>query len=326
MLSCKHADNLSAILIQKGRMHMADFIFYHDKPMSLHTLMNMHNASMNIFSELSQYNKPHGDLSGMCSKHIEVTPDAIQHYIDVAGYANNDGYLKNRLEFLPSYLGGLSQQQRQSFCKTTTQVLQKLAKENYPNHAGSVTFFDWGTPRIYLFDNPDTESANTPTPSPSKTLKTDNVDVENEDINSPLSTSADSIGNQRRLIQRQQQALNDDDENKQETPDKPTTPQQIVDDNLQREQQLQVEQQQADAVNDDDDEKEKRDRRRQQRRTKQRLTKEQEAEIIRERCLAEEAKRNAELKHPTNKWRNSSGNHGSRGGHNGPTVPDGPSL
>ena len=269
--------------------------------MTFHSLMELHASSMNIFSKLSQYNELNGDLSGTCSNHIEITQEAVQNYINVAGYAN-DGYLKNQVEeFAPSYLGNLNQQQRHNFCKTTTQVLQKLAKESYPNHAGSVTFFDWGTPRIYLFDKlDDNESANT-TPNPSK------------------KHSVDRLASQRRLLRQQVQI---DDNNSHSDDDdlqvKPTSPSPNDNDNSLR----QAINQQQQAI-DDDDEKKKRDRRRQQRqRRKQRqLTQKEEAQIIRERCLKAEAKRNAEQKHPTNKWRNSSGNHGASGRSH---TPDGP--
>lgn len=279
---------------------MADFIFYHNPSMNYQSLMELHASSMNVFSDLSQYNATTGDLSGTCNKHIEVTPEAVQNYINVAGYAS-DGYLKNQVEeFVPSYLGNLNQQQRQSFCKTTTQVLQKLAKESYPSHVGSVTFFDWGTPRIYLFNNKkDTESANTDTLSHNK-HSVDRINEE-EDTNSPLSTSVDRLASQRRLLRQQVQI---DDNNSHSDDDdlqvKPTSPSPNDNDNSLR----QAINQQQQAIDDDDDEnynKKKRDRRLQrQRRTKQRLTQEQqeEARIIRERCLADEAKRNAELKHP----------------------------
>lgn len=315
MVLFSHVDNLSATLVLERKMLMADFIFYHNPAMNYHSLLELHAASMNVFTDLGQYNEAHGDLSGMCSNHIEITPDAVKHYIDVAGYTN-DGYLQNRLDdFVPSYLGGLSQQQRANFCKTTTQVLQKLARDNYPSHTGSVTFFDWGTPRIYLFDNPDTESANT-TPNPSKKHSVDQINEE-EDTNSPLSTSADSLASQRRLLRQQVQI---DDNNSHSDDDdlqvKPTSPSPNDNDNSLR----QAINQQQQAI-DDDDEKKKRDRRRQQRqRRKQRqLTQKEEAQIIRERCLKAEAKRNAELKHPTNKRRNSSSNASGRS-----HTPDGP--
>lgn len=302
---------------------MADFIYYHNPSMNYHSLMELHASSMNIFSDLSQYNELNGDLAGTCNIHIEVTPEAVKHYIDVAGYAS-DGYLKNQVEeFVPSYLGNLNQQQRKSFCKTTTQVLQKLAKESYPSHVGSVTFFDWGTPRIYLFNNKtDTESINTATPRLHSLNQSNKDNTDEEDINSPFSTSsADSPANMQRLLQRQQQAVNndgrDDDNDNEPEPAKPTPPSpNINDSSLQQS----IHQQQQ-AIEDDDDEEEekkKRDRRLQKQRTRQRQSNQQTeqekqdetARIIRERCLAEEAKRDAELKHPsTRKHRPSGNNH-----------------
>ena len=304
---------------QKGRMRMADFIFYHNPAMNYHSLLELHAASMNVFTDLGQYNEEHGDLSGMCSNHIEMSSDAVQHYIDVAGYANNDGYLQNRLdEFVPSYLGGLDLQQRQHFCKTTTQVLRKLARDNYPTHVGSVIFFDWGTPRIYLFNNKtDTESINTATPRLHSLNQSNKDNTDEEDINSPFSTSsADSPANMQRLLQRQQQAVNndgrDDDNDNEPEPAKPTPPSpNINDSSLQQS----IHQQQQ-AIDDDDknDNKKKRDRRLQRQRNRQRQSQQQsqadkqaeEARIIRERCLADEAKRDAELKHPSTR------KHGSR--------------
>lgn len=300
MVLFSHVDNLSATLVLERKMLMADFIFYHNPAMNYHSLLELHAASMNVFTDLGQYNEEHGDLSGMCSNHIEMSSDAVQHYIDVAGYANNDGYLQNRLdEFVPSYLGGLDLQQRQHFCKTTTQVLRKLARDNYPTHVGSVIFFDWGTPRIYLFNNKtDTESINTATPR----LHSLNQSTDEEDI--PFSTSADSPANMQRLLQRQQQAVNnnrrDDDNDDESEPAKPTPPSPNINDSSL--QQSIHQQQQAIEDGDDEDEKRKRDRRLQKQRTKQRLTQEQqqadEARIIREQCLKAEAKRDEELKHP----------------------------
>lgn len=294
--------------------------------MNYHSLMELHASSMNIFSDLSQYNELNGDLSGTCSNHIEITPDAVKHYIDVAGYAS-DGYLKNQVEeFVPSYLGNLNQQQRQNFCKTTTQVLQKLAKESYPSHVGSVTFFDWGTPRIYLFNNKkDTESANTDTLSHNKhSVSRRN---EKEDTNSPLSTSADSF--QRRLL-RQQVQIDDNNSHDDDLQVKPTSPSPNDNDNSLRHA---VEQQQQATTDDDDDanEKKKRDRRLQRQRNRQRQSQhqtEQEkqdetARIIRERCLAAEAKRNAELKHPK---RNNGSGHSANGRSHQPTPDNGPSF
>lgn len=294
--------------------------------MNYHSLMELHASSMNIFSDLSQYNELNGELSGTCNIHIEVTPEAVKHYIDVAGYAS-DGYLKNQVEeFVPSYLGNLNQQQRKSFCKTTTQVLQKLAKESYPSHVGSVTFFDWGTPRIYLFDSKsDTESANTATPG----YKKHSVSRRNEkeDTNSPLSTSADSF--QRRLL-RQQVQIDDNNSHDDDLQVKPTSPSPNDNSNSLRQA---VEQQQQATTDDDDDanEKKKRDRRLQRQHTRQRQSQhqtEQEkqdetARIIRERCLAAEAKRNAELKHPK---RNNGSGHSANGQSHQPTPDNGPSF
>ena len=307
--------------------------------MTYHSLMELHASSMNIFSKLSQYNATTGDLSGTCNKHIEVTPEAVQNYINVAGYAN-DGYLQNRLdEFVPSYLGGLDLQQRQHFCKTTTQVLRKLARDNYPTHVGSVIFFDWGTPRIYLFDSKsDTESANTATPSHKKHPVSRLNEKEEEGTNSPLSTSADSF--QRRLL-RQQVQIDDNNSHDDDLQVKPTSPSPNDNGNSLRQA---VEQQQAIEDDDDDDEKKKRDRRLQKQRNRQRQSQQQskadqydnnvnkplspEWQQAVNKYLAHEKAVQDALKHPKPKRWNGS-NSGSRGGRNGRSyhpTNNGPSI
>lgn len=263
-----------------------------------------HDKRDDLCRENPELNHLDGTLAGQQVMYLQAKPEVLLEFFKQTGCAYDTVGITDKGKKVPHY-SPKEQQDKVLLLQTVRRSANRYINDNlnhrFPNQklVGVQYFFDTPTPEAHLLYEFASEATTTTSPSPNK-LSSKNHKENEEDINSPLSTSAYSLGNQRRLIQRQQEAVNGDD-NKQEEPDVPIKTHPVIDENLQRQRQHQAEQQQADAVNDDDDDdynKKNRDRRNQQRRTKQRLTQEQEAEIIRERCLAHEAKVNEELKHP----------------------------
>lgn len=304
----------------------SNYLLFHEH-MNYSMLYELHALGMDLQSPLTRYNQEHDDLSGECLHHLEPSLTHLKHLGKVTGFSAINYYAKDVLELIAS----LDTNQRNDYFDALNDDLQRLGHQAVPHYDGSVTYFDWeNIPKIYLFSNP--REPLTPVYIPSFGFNqneekhhstTDNDDDKYQSALDPASHN--HLKPEHMLQARLQQEADDDKPEEPET--KPSKQQPIVDDALIRQRQQQAEQQQADAVNDDDDDydnKKKRERRQQrQRRTKQRLTQEQqqdnEARIIRERCLAAEKKYNEELKHPTKPYNN--GNRST----NKP-EPDGPSM
>lgn len=282
-------------------------------------LFKVHALGMDQQSPFSRYNQPNGDLSGNCRYHLEPTPEHLAKYNQSTGFHAINYYAKDIL----GIIAGLDTEQRNAYFAGLNKDLRTLAHQAFPHHSGSVTYFDWGGPKIYIFSNPQDPLTPVYTPSfnfhKAEEERYSTVDDKDDEYQSALDPASQHML-QARLQQEAEHGHNDD--NDEPKPTKPTPP--TDDDNSSLQQAIK---QQDDAVNDDDDDydnKKKRERRQQrQRRTKQRLTQEQqqdnEARIIRERCLAAEKKYNEELKHPTKPYNN--GNRST----NKP-EPDGPSM
>lgn len=190
-----------------------------------------------VWPDLPDYTSPTLDDDSISIKRIEVNPHQTALQI------NNADFRINPL--------------RVDVSETLVEDLRQTAEQKFKTKDYLIRI-NWEQPTCLIFGKPTndttTDNGNTapvPVPSNKKRSKADK-DSNEEEINSPLSTSAYSLNNQRRLIQRQQQALNDEDnKHKQDNPDKQ---QPIVDDTLQRQRQLQAVQQQVNAVADENDE------------------------------------------------------------------------
>lgn len=307
-------------------------------------MMEGHKWRNDRCPEFQTLNKFAGSLKGKDRIRLKLKPQALVDLFNKAGYSyytTGVNYKGEVVAHLTPYSAPNRKLLMQTVQRSCASIINKKLRHYLQGQrqriVGVQYYGDTYTPEAHILCEPiPNEATTTPVNVPIHNHKKQLHDqVNEEDNNSPFSTSAYSQANQRRLIQIQQQAVNgnSDNDNPQETPDEPIKPQPIIDNNSSLQQAVK---QQIDAVSDDNDEnnKKKRDRRLQRQRNRQRQSQhqtEQEkqdetARIIRERCLAAEKKREEELKHPTNnKWRNGgNGNHGSGRSHT--PEPDEPSM
>lgn len=303
-------------------------------------MMEGHKWRNDRCPEFQTLNKFAGSLKGKDRIRLKLKPQALVDLFNKAGYSyytTGVNYKGEVVAHLTPYSAPNRKLLMQTVQRSCASIINKKLRHYLQGQrqriVGVQYYGDTYTPEAHILCEPIPNEATTaPVNVPIHNHKKQLHDqVNEEDNNSPFSTSAYSQANQRRLIQIQQQAVNndgrDDDNDNEPEPAKPTPPSpNINDSSLQQS----IHQQQQ-AIEDDEDEKKKRDRRLQKQRTKQRLNHQQTeqekqdetARIIRERCLAAEAKRNAELKHPK---RNNGSGHSANGRSHQPTPDNGPSF
>lgn len=255
-----------------------------------------------IASDFSHYNRQFNSISGKSAFKITVKKESLIQYFNDSGFPYTD-HATNSDNSLIEHYAPTAKHNIDIFVDEMRKNFQRIIKLRYPHTSGDLVLFDETVPTCHLFNKKHNEHV------PEFDYVPDNSSPESEKLKdeqpSPLEQASHNHSKPERMLQvrLQEEADNNhtDNDDKQQ-PTKPTPP---TPDNNDSSLRYSIRQQQQ-AIDDDDDEnynKKKRDRRLQhQRRTKQRLTQEQqqaeEARIIRERCLADEAKRNAELKHP----------------------------
>ena len=141
-----------------------------------------------VWPDLPDYTSPTLDDDSISIKRIEVNPHQTALQI------NNADFRINPL--------------RVDVSETLVEDLRQTAEQKFKTKDYLIRI-NWEQPTCLIFGKPtnDTTTGNTapvPVPSNKKRSKADK-DSNEEDINSPLSTSAYSLNNQRRLIQRQRQ-------------------------------------------------------------------------------------------------------------------------
>lgn len=263
-----------------------------------------------IASDFSHYNRQFNSISGKSAFKITVKKESLIQYFNDSGFPYTD-HATNSDNSLIEHYAPTAKHNIDIFVDEMRKNFQRIIKLRYPHTSGDLVLFDETVPTCHLFIKKHNEHV------PEFDYVPDNSSPESEKSKDEQPSPLDHHNHSKpeRMLQVRLQEKADNNHTGNDDKQQPTKPTPPTPDNNDSSLRYSIRQQQQ-AIDDDDenDNKKKRDRRLQRQRNRQRQSQQQsqadkqaeEARIIRERCLADEAKRDAELKHPSTR------KHGSR--------------